>query len=47
MHQVALLAPLRIGGMHIALLTLLPTPLPGQNFHSLQELPYPCWPYED
>jgi hypothetical protein len=31
MHQVALLASLWIGGMHIALLTLLPTPLLGQN----------------
>jgi hypothetical protein len=31
MHRVALLAPLRIGGMYIALLTLLPTPSPGQN----------------
>jgi hypothetical protein len=31
MHRVALLAPLRIGGMHTALLTLLPTPLSRQN----------------
>jgi hypothetical protein len=31
MHRVALLALLRIGGMHIALLTLLPTPSPGQK----------------
>jgi hypothetical protein len=31
MYQVALLALLRIGGMHIALLTLLLTPLPRQN----------------
>jgi hypothetical protein len=31
MHQVASPAQLRIGGMHIALLTLLPTPSPGQN----------------
>jgi hypothetical protein len=31
MHRVASLAPLWIGGMHTALLTLLlPTPLPGQ-----------------
>jgi hypothetical protein len=31
MHQVASLAPLRIGGMHTTLLTLLLTPSPGQN----------------
>jgi hypothetical protein len=31
MHRVALPAPLRISGMHIALLTPLSTPLPGQN----------------
>jgi hypothetical protein len=31
MHWVALLAPLRIGGMHTALLTLLLTPSPRQN----------------
>jgi hypothetical protein len=32
MHRVALLAPRRNGGMHIALPTLLPTPLPRQNY---------------
>jgi hypothetical protein len=31
MHRVASPTELRIGGMHIALLTLLPTPSPGQN----------------
>jgi hypothetical protein len=31
MHRVALVAPLRIGRMHIALLTLLSTPSPRQN----------------
>jgi hypothetical protein len=31
MHRVALPAPLHIGEIHIVLLTLLPTPLPGQN----------------
>jgi hypothetical protein len=32
MHRVASPAQPRIGGMHITLLTLLPTPLPGQKF---------------
>jgi hypothetical protein len=31
MHRVASLAQLWIGGMHIALLMLLPTPSPRQN----------------